>query len=159
MKVQVLAVGRQKDGPERDLTVRYLERARAAGKPLGLTGFDVAEIPESRATRPADRKAEEAAQLRLKVAGSATLALDERGAQMSSEAFADWLAKRRDSGARGRVLVSGGADGLDPAFAGEADERLAFGRMTLPHQIVRILAAEQLYRAMTILSGHPYHRS
>jgi len=159
VRVQILAVGRQKDGPERDLTVRYLERARGSGKPLGLTGFDVVEIAESRASRPADRKAEEAAQLRTKADGAVLLALDERGGQMSSEAFAAWLAARRDAGARSLAVVIGGADGLDPAFAAAADERLAFGRMTLPHQIVRILAAEQLYRAMTILSGHPYHRS
>ena len=159
MRVQILAVGRQKDGPERDLTVRYLERARGSGKPLGLTGFDVVEIAESRAPRPADRKSEEAALLRAKAAGTVVLALDERGASLTSEAFAAWIATRRDAGAKGLALVIGGADGLDPAFAESADERIALGRMTLPHQIVRILAAEQLYRAMTILSGHPYHRS
>jgi 23S rRNA (pseudouridine1915-N3)-methyltransferase len=159
VRIQVLAVGRQKDGPERELVARYLERARGSGKPLGLTGFDVVEIPESRAQRPADRKAEEAALLRTKAAGMAVIALDERGSPVTSEAFAGSLAARRDAGTRGLVLVIGGADGLDPSFAAEADERIAFGRMTLPHQIVRILAAEQLYRAMTILSGHPYHRS
>src|SRR4051812_35695551 len=107
----ILAIGRQKDGPERDLTVRYLERARGSGKPLGLTGFDVVEIPESRASRPADRKAEEAALLRAKAAGLTVLALDERGSSMSSEAFAGWIAARRDTGAKGLALVIGGADG------------------------------------------------
>ena len=87
------------------------------------------------------------------------LALDERGGQMSSEAFCRMAGGEAGRRARSLAVVIGGADGLDPAFAAAADERLAFGRMTLPHQIVRILAAEQLYRAMTILSGHPYHRS
>lgn len=117
MRILILAVGRQKDGPERDLTVRYLERARGSGKPLGLTGFDVIEVVESRAARPADRKAEEATLLRAKASGLNVLALDERGSSIGSEAFAEWIAARRDSGSKGLALLIGGADGLDPELA------------------------------------------
>ena len=159
MRLSILAVGRLKEGPERELVARYGERARATGKGLGLTGFDVVEIPESRATRPVDRKAEEAEALRVRASGALLMALDERAPSLPSEDFAELLARRRDAGDKALALVIGGADGLDPGFVAEAAGRLSFGRMTLPHQIVRILAAEQLYRAMTILSGHPYHRS
>ena len=159
VRIGILAVGRLKDGAERDLVGRYLERARAPGRQLGFSGFEVIEIAESRATRPPDRKAEEATQIRAKLADAAIVALDEGGQSPTSEDFAAGLGRRRDAGCRGLWLVIGGADGLDPAFLASAQERIGFGRMTLPHQIVRVLAAEQLYRAMTILSGHPYHRA
>ncbi|GGH31592.1 ribosomal RNA large subunit methyltransferase H [Alsobacter metallidurans] len=162
MRIAVIAVGRLKDGPERELVARYDERARASGRTLGFTGFEAFELAESRASRPADRKAEEAAAIRSRLAGlgdPAVIALDERGANPTSEAFAQSLASRRDAGLRSLALLIGGADGLDPALAAQAQERVSFGRMTLPHQLVRVLAAEQLYRAMTILSGHPYHRA
>jgi 23S rRNA (pseudouridine1915-N3)-methyltransferase len=159
VRILILAVGRLKDGPERDLVARYVDRARSAGKALGFADVEVAEFPESRATRPADRKAEEAQALAARCAGWTILALDERGTELTSEAFAERLGRWRDAGTRGLALVIGGADGLDPGFSAGAAERLSFGRMTLPHQIVRILAAEQVYRAMTILAGHPYHRA
>ena len=89
--------------------------------------------------------------------GCATLALDERGKDLTSEDFAGVLARYRDE-ARDVAFVIGGPDGLDPGFLAGADRRLRFGAMTLPHQLVRVLLAEQLYRATTILTGHPYHR-
>lgn len=159
VRIGILAVGRLKDAAERDLVARYLDRAKATGRQIGIAGFDVTELAESRAARPADRKAEEAAQLRAKAADAVVVALDEGGASPSSQAFADELARLRDGGCRNLVLVIGGADGLDPAFLASVEQRYGFGRMTFPHQIVRILVAEQLYRAMTILSGHPYHRA
>lgn len=158
MRILVLAVGRLKDGPERDLVVRYAERIQAVGRGLGMTGFDIAELPESRAARPADRKREEATALRARAGDAALVALDERGTMADSDGFARSLAQRRDAGQRELAFLIGGADGLDPALASAAQERIAFGRMTLPHQLVRVLVAEQVYRAMTILSGHPYHR-
>ena len=159
MRIGILAIGRLKDAAERDLVGRYLDRARAPGRQLGFSGFEVIEIAESRAARSPDRKAEEAAQIRAKVADAVVIALDEGGSSPGSETFASGLARRRDSGCRGLWMVIGGADGLDPTFLNSAQERIGFGRMTLPHQIVRVLVAEQLYRAMTILSGHPYHRA
>ncbi len=158
VRITVLAVGRLKDAAERDLVTRYVDRARSAGRQLGFTGPEVVEFAESRAARPADRKAEEAQDLRQRAADGVLVVLDERGPYPTSEDFAQRLAGWRDDGRRSAVFVIGGADGLDPALIAAADARVGFGRMTLPHQIVRVLLAEQLYRAMTILSGHPYHR-
>ncbi|MHB2169507.1 23S rRNA (pseudouridine(1915)-N(3))-methyltransferase RlmH [Alsobacter sp. R-9] len=159
MRITVLAVGRLKDSAERDLLARYLDRAKATGRGLGFSGFNVVDVAESRAQRPEDRKAAEAAVLREKAGEALVIVLDERGPYPTSEAFAEQLAKARDAGRRSAVLVVGGADGLDPALIVGADDRMGFGRFTLPHQLVRVLVAEQLYRAMTILAGHPYHRA
>ena len=159
MRILVLAVGRLKDGPERELVSRYLDRAQAIGQTLGVTGFEVIEVPESRAARAADRKAEEAAALRAKAGEAALIALDERGASQPSDVFAQALGVKRDEGRKAIAFLIGGADGLDPALVAQSGETICFGRMTLPHQLVRVVLSEQLYRAMTILSGHPYHRA
>ncbi len=160
MKLILGAVGRLKAGPERDLAARYLERARAASRPLGLSGPDVRELDESRARRAEDRKADEAkALLALAPAGGRIVVLDERGAHLSSEQFAALIGKARDDGAPALTLFIGGADGLDESLRAKANLALAFGAMTWPHQLVRVMAAEQIYRAVTILSGHPYHRA
>jgi 23S rRNA (pseudouridine1915-N3)-methyltransferase len=158
MHLSILAVGRMKAGPERELCERYLGRAVQAGREIGFRGPDIAEFPESRARRPEDRKIEEAAALSAR-AGALTVALDERAPSLSSEAFAQRLATARDEGKATLSFIIGGADGLDPAIVRGAQWSLSFGALTLPHQIVRVLIAEQIYRAMTILSGHPYHRS
>ena len=158
MKISVLAVGRLKSGPERELHDRYRERAVRAGRALGI-GLDVREIAESSARNPATRKDEEAALILAALPSGATpVALDERGRALDSRAFADRIAGWRDSGVRDLGIAIGGADGLGDAVLERADLRLAFGAMTWPHQVVRILLAEQVYRAVTILSGHPYHR-
>jgi 23S rRNA (pseudouridine1915-N3)-methyltransferase len=159
VRILVLVVGRLKDGPERDLTARYLDRARAAGRSLGLSPIDLVEVAESRAARAADRKAEERAVLRERIGSAGLVALDERAPSRSSEDFARMITQRRDAGLRDAAFVIGGPDGLDPALLQSADETVSFGRMTLPHQLVRVLLCEQIYRATTILSGHPYHRA
>lgn len=148
-----------KQGPERELVARYLGRAAAGGKALGLTGFAVTELAESRASSTMARRSDEARALRDIVSGSrALIALDERGTVMGSAEFAARLGRWRDDGAETVGFVIGGADGLDPAFVREASLSLSFSPLTWPHQLVRIMLAEQLYRATTILSGHPYHR-
>lgn len=158
MRITIHAVGRMKQGPERELVARYLERAAATGKPLALTGFDVIELPESRASAAASRKAEEAKAIRSALPGGVVVALDEHGKSLTSEAFARQVARWRDDGRPAASFVIGGADGLDPAFLAEAELALSFSPLTWPHQLVRIMLAEQLYRMTTILSGHPYHR-
>lgn len=159
MRIGLIAVGRMKDGPERLLVSRYLSRAAGAGKPLGLTGFAVTELPESRASSAEARKEQEGrAILAALPAGALLLALDERGRSLSSPAFADRIAAWRDDGRPAMTLVIGGADGLSPEIRDRSELVLSFSPMTWPHQLVRILVAEQLYRATTILSGHPYHR-
>ena len=147
-----------KQGPERELVARYLERAAASGRPLALTGFDVLELPESRAASAAVRKADEAKALIAALPDGAVIALDERGKSITSGAFAQQLTRWRDDGRPAVSFVIGGADGLDTTLTAKADLILSFSPLTWPHQLVRIMLAEQLYRATTILSGHPYHR-
>ena len=160
MRLVIAAVGRLKAGPERDLTRRYLERIGQIGRGVGLDAPDVIELDESRARRAEERKRDEAAALKGALDPRLTLcALDENAKALSSEAFAAGLGRRRDDGAAGVAFVIGGADGLDASLLADAEMKIAFGAMTWPHQIVRILLAEQLYRAATILAGHPYHRA
>lgn len=159
MRIAVVAVGRMKAGPERELVSRYLERAVASGKPLGFSGFSVTELPESRAGSAAARKTEEARAITAALPENAvTVALDERGKALASEALTRRIADWRDAGKPALAFVIGGADGLDPAFVAGCDLTLSFSPLTWPHQLVRIMLAEQLYRMTTILAGHPYHR-
>ena len=159
LRVGLVCVGRLKAGPERVLADRYIERAFAAGRAIGL-GVELREIAESRARRTEDRKSEEAAAIRALLPPDAVLiALDETGTAMDSAGFARLVGARRDDGTPALALVIGGADGLDPSLRRDAAATIAFGAMTWPHQLVRIMAAEQIYRAVTILSGHPYHRA
>jgi 23S rRNA (pseudouridine1915-N3)-methyltransferase len=158
MRIVIAAVGRMKAGPERELVARYLDRANGAGKPLALTGFEVIELTESRASSSASRKSDEAKALRAALPEGIVVALDERGKYLGSPAFSALIARWRDDGRPAASFVIGGADGLDPAFVASADMTLSFSPLTWPHQLVRIMLAEQLYRTTTILSGHPYHR-
>jgi 23S rRNA (pseudouridine1915-N3)-methyltransferase len=159
MRVVVIAVGRLKAGPERELCERYAQRSRDGGRALGLTGPEIIELSESRGRRADERKADEAAEILARCPPGLVVALDERGAGLDSAGFSQRLARARDAGSPAFSLVIGGADGLDQAVRQRADLILSFGAMTLPHQLVRVLALEQLYRALTILAGHPYHRS
>lgn len=160
MLMNLVAVGRMKSGPERELVSRYLDRATACGKPLALSGFEVRELPESRASSAQSRKVEEATAIGSKLPETGYLiVLDERGKSVSSKNFASIIEKQRDAGTKAMSFVIGGADGLDKSLRTKADMVLSFSPLTWPHQIVRLLLAEQLYRATTILSGHPYHRS
>jgi 23S rRNA (pseudouridine1915-N3)-methyltransferase len=158
MRLQLLAVGRLKDGPERVLCERYAARIHDGCRPLGFAGPDIVELAESRARRPEDRKVEEASSFRAKLPGGLLIALDERGRSMGSTDFAHRLARERDAGLAHASFLIGGADGLDPALREQCALALSFGALTLPHQLVRVLVLEQLYRALTILGGHPYHR-
>ncbi|WP_274627541.1 23S rRNA (pseudouridine(1915)-N(3))-methyltransferase RlmH [Arvimicrobium flavum] len=160
MKIHVHAVGRMKAGPEKELAERYLDRFAKAGLQLGFDFAGVAELMESRAASPAERQREEAERLNSQFpAGSAIILLDERGKNVSSQQFADRLAGFRDAGHKALALAIGGPDGHAAGLRDRADFVLSFGALTWPHQLVRIMLAEQLYRAVTILSGHPYHRA
>ncbi len=159
MKISIIAVGRLKSGPERALVDRYRERAEALGRRLGLTPLEVVELAEGRGRRGAERQREEGAAILQRLGPGAVVVFDERGKSLSSEAFAERLAAWRDEGRPGVHCVIGGPDGLDGPVRSRADLVLAFGALTLPHQLVRVLVLEQLYRAMTIMAGHPYHRA
>lgn len=159
MRLSIIAVGRLKDGPERDLCTRYHERATGLSRNLGFSGPDLLEIAESRCRRSEERRSEEARLIGERLPAGLVIALDERGKSFGSEAFAGRLAAARDAGTPAATLLIGGADGLAEELRARAGLVLSFGALTIPHQIVRALALEQLYRAMTILSGHPYHRA
>jgi 23S rRNA (pseudouridine1915-N3)-methyltransferase len=159
MRLLLVCVGRSKAGPERDLAGRYIERAAAAGRATGFSAVELREAAESHAARPDDRKREEAIAIRgLLPPRAAVIALDENGKQMTSRGLAAELGLARDAANATTAFVIGGPDGLEKAFVASASLTLGLGTMTWPHQLARIMAAEQIYRAMTILSGHPYHR-
>jgi 23S rRNA (pseudouridine1915-N3)-methyltransferase len=153
VKITILAVGRLARSPERELVQVYVDRATAAGRALSLGPVEVIEVE---ARKPG--KAAEAEVLRPHLADAHVIACDERGQARASRAFAGELARLRDDGVRRVVFMIGGADGLDPALVAEAQGKLAFGPQTWPHALARAMLAEQVYRAVTILAGSPYHR-
>ena len=159
MRLILSAIGRLKDAEERAIVARYKKRFDASGRPLGLGPLEILEMPESRAGSAEARKADEAQRL-IKSAGTAGLiiALDEEGRGLSSEAFAKFLAKHRDGGVKTAALLIGGPDGHGAEALKAAGLALTLGAMTLPHGLARVVLCEQLYRAATILAGHPYHR-
>jgi 23S rRNA (pseudouridine1915-N3)-methyltransferase len=159
LRLSVLAVGRLKNGPERELVERYRQRIEGMGRSLGFTGPDLLELNESRARRDDDRRAEEAAALLDRAGSGALIVFDERGKSPTSDAFAARIGGWRDEGRPSLACLVGGPDGLDPKVRARADLVVSFGALTMPHQIVRVLVVEQLYRALTILAGHPYHRA
>jgi 23S rRNA (pseudouridine1915-N3)-methyltransferase len=160
MRLVVAAVGRLKAGPERELAERYRERVGKLCRTVGFNSIEVVEINESRARRADDRMAQEGPALARVTSGDQVrIVLDPRGQSLTSEAFAERLTRWRDSGRATAYFLIGGADGLADDLTRGADLVLAFGTATWPHQLVRIMLLEQLYRAATILSGHPYHRA
>jgi 23S rRNA (pseudouridine1915-N3)-methyltransferase len=160
MRLVVAAIGRLKDAPERELAERYRKRAEQVGRRLGFRTTEVVEIRESRAANASKRMIEESIALANVIPEqAATVLLDEHGDSIDSAALAALLRRWRDDGRPAAVFVIGGDDGLAPGLRDKASLRLAFGAATWPHQLVRVMLLEQLYRAMTILSGHPYHRA
>ena len=160
MRLVVIAIGRLKPGPERELADRYRKRFDEIGRTLGFRSLDIHEIPESRARDAAARSAQEAAAILAAIPEKSVLvALDERGQNIDSTVFARNLGRWRDEGLANTIFIIGGADGLSPDLRGKAKLRVAFGAATWPHQMVRVMLLEQLYRAATILAGHPYHRA
>jgi 23S rRNA (pseudouridine1915-N3)-methyltransferase len=159
MRLAVIAIGRLKQGPERELADRYRGRFDDIGRKLGFRGLEIHEIPESRARDAGRRISDEAAAtLALVPEGSVLVALDEKGKNIDSAAFAGHLGRWRDESVGSTIFVIGGADGLSPELRRKAQLSVAFGAATWPHQIVRVMLLEQIYRAATILAGHPYHR-
>ncbi|WP_309082827.1 23S rRNA (pseudouridine(1915)-N(3))-methyltransferase RlmH [Chelativorans sp.] len=158
MRISIHAVGSLKAGPERELAERYLKRLAKAGPAVGLEFSGVREIAESRARTDLERKREEGRRLLDFLGDGTLLLLDEKGRNFSSREIGGRLAGFRDRGVRHLVIAIGGADGHDEELRSRADLWLSFGAQTWPHQLVRVMLAEQLYRATTILSGHPYHR-
>jgi 23S rRNA (pseudouridine1915-N3)-methyltransferase len=155
----VAAVGRLKPGPDRELAERYRDRAVKAGRPLGLRGPDIVEVKESRAREAERRMTEEAIAIAGALPdGAIKVVLDSRGQNASSDAFAQRIRSWRDAGCPAAGFIIGGPDGLAAGLVDGADMTIAFGSAIWPHQLVRIMLMEQIYRVTTILSRHPYHR-
>jgi 23S rRNA (pseudouridine1915-N3)-methyltransferase len=153
LKIAIVAIGRLGRGPEAELVRLYAERASAAGRALGLGPVEVVEVEPRK-----PGKAGEAEALRPHLEGAHLIACDEHGKAMASRAFAEEIGRLRDDGVRRLAFVIGSADGLDPALLAEAKAKLAFGPQTWPHALARAMLAEQVYRAVSILGGSPYHR-
>jgi 23S rRNA (pseudouridine1915-N3)-methyltransferase len=159
MRILIAAVGRMKQGPERELAERFRKRASATGRSVGMGDIDIVEVRESRADNVERRMLEESIAIaNIIPEGAITVLLDERGENLSSAAFAGHLQGWRTEDRPAVVFIIGAADGLAAGLRDKAKLAIAFGAATWPHQFVRIMLLEQLYRAVTILSGHPYHR-
>lgn len=160
MRIRVIAIGRLKSAAEQLIAQDYLDRAARLGRRLGLTKIDLREVPESRGASAERRKSEEAQSLLAAIpAGSHVIALDTRGKELSSESFASELRRLADAGLTDLVFVIGGPDGLGLELLDRARLKLSLGRLTWPHRLVRAMLAEQIYRSVTILLNHPYHRA
>ena len=160
MRIVVAAVGRLKQGPETELSERYRKRAAQTGRQLGLRDVEIVEIRESRAGDAAKRMLEESIALANVIPqGAAVILLDSRGENLDSTSLATQLTRWRANGRPAAVFLIGGADGLATTLREKAELHLSFGGATWPHQLVRVMLLEQLYRATTILTGHPYHRA
>ncbi|MDX8352838.1 23S rRNA (pseudouridine(1915)-N(3))-methyltransferase RlmH [Cognatiyoonia sp. IB215182] len=156
MRVQICAVGRLRQGSERVLYEDYLTRFERTGRNLGLGPAELIEVEDKKGGGMA---AEAALLSRAASDGALLCTLDERGKVMSSPDFAKQLDGWRDQGRQDVAFLIGGADGLDPGLRAKADASLSFGKMVWPHMLVRVMLAEQLYRAASILAGGPYHRA
>ena len=155
MRLLIAAVGRLRDAPEAALAADYMARAANAGRQLGFKSVDLIEVE---AKPPGDPRAEASALFRATPDEARKILLDERGAEWTSRQLAEKLARWRDDGVPSATFWIGGADGVSQSVKDNADEKLAFGRQTWPHRLVRVMIAEQVYRALTILCGNPYHR-
>lgn len=160
MQLALFAVGRLKSGPERELVDRYMDRLAKAGPQCGINLGPVTEIAESRAASTEQRKTEESARCLALLSDprAALIIFDETGKNLTSRAFAGAIGDLRDNGVTTLVAAIGGPDGHAPELLDAARHTVALGKLTWPHQLARILVAEQLYRAVSILNNHPYHR-
>ena len=159
LRIIIAAVGKLKSGPETELADRYAKRATQTGRALGLKAIEVIEIRESRADEAAKRMLEEAIAIANVIPpGAAVVLLDIKGENRDSDQLAAQLSAWRANDSPAVVFIIGGADGFAPSLRDKANLRLSFGAATWPHQLVRVMLLEQIYRATTILTGHPYHR-
>ena len=160
MRLLIAAIGKKRGGPEAALVEDYLDRARGFGRRRGVSDVALHEREASRGLSGEALKKREGELLSGAIPdGAKIFVLDERGENISSEKLASLLGAMRDDGAGAAAFLIGGADGHDAAIRAKAAHLISFGKATWPHMLVRAMLAEQLYRAMTILSGHPYHRS
>lgn len=159
MRLSILTIGKMKSGPEAELLARYVDRSQKAGRQLGFTGPSVLEWSESKANSSDLRKEDEAKTMLASLKPGATLiCLDERGKDISSNDLSKLMRNALDNSVPEIAFAIGGPDGHAANLRDKADQIIRLGKMTWPHQLARIMLAEQIYRSITILSGHPYHR-
>jgi 23S rRNA (pseudouridine1915-N3)-methyltransferase len=153
LRISLICVGKLGRGAEATLALDYAQRAAMAGRAFGISPVEIVGVEARKPGRAAEAEA-----IRARLGGARLVACDEHGAMVASRAFAAHLAALRDDGLRDLAFVIGGADGLDASVLGAAAERIAFGPQTWPHALARVMLAEQVYRAVSILAGSPYHR-
>ena len=159
MRLLIAAIGKLRGGPEATLVETYLKRAEGMGRQLGFSGPTVAEFDAPRSLAGAARQEQEGGALLRAAAQTTIIALDERGKNLTSKDFSKLLEKYRDDGAPGLSFLIGGADGHAAAVLERADAKISLGAATWPHLLVRVMLTEQIYRSMTMMTGHPYHRA
>ena len=155
MKMRIVAIGRIRSGPEREMLDDYAQRTQAVGRPIGLGPLDETEIDNRNLH---GKTAESEAIVAAAATADRVVLLDERGKTLNSRQFATQLEAWRDEGVRETAFCIGGADGHDRTAFKNIHLSLAFGPAVWPHKLVRIMLAEQIYRAGSILAGTPYHR-
>ncbi|NNF78708.1 MAG: 23S rRNA (pseudouridine(1915)-N(3))-methyltransferase RlmH [Rhizobiales bacterium] len=159
MRITVCAVGRLKRAPEAELCSDYLARAEKLGRQVGLSKAEIIEVPESQNAQADARKAQEATALEAKLSpGALVICLDEHGQNVDSKEFSKIIKNAADSGTSELAFLLGGPDGLSQHLVSSAARTLCFGRMTWPHRLARVMLLEQIYRAVTLMVNHPYHR-
>ena len=154
MRLRVIAIGRMRNGPEKELIEDYIARFNRTGRPLGLGPVEFTELEDKKG---GGKTAEGALLSKAIPTSAAVIALDEHGTLQDSPDFAQSLVRIRDQAPSELIFVIGGADGLAPEVLARADTKLSLSRMVWPHMLVRVMLAEQLYRAASILAGGPYH--
>jgi 23S rRNA (pseudouridine1915-N3)-methyltransferase len=160
MRLWIFAIGSARGTSEGALCEDYRDRAVKMGRNIGFSAVHIEELAVGKARDAKSRMADEAERLAGRLPeGAHIVLLDAKGKGMTSEDFADMLGALRDAGTKDLVFVIGGPDGLNPLPGKKAGRSLAFGPQTWPHLLARALLSEQLYRAITILAGHPYHRA
>ncbi len=159
MRITVCAVGRLKRAPEAELCSDYLARTLKLGRQVGITHADSVEVSEAQAPQADARKSQEADALRAKLSpDSMIICLDEHGESVDSKQFSKIIKNAADNGTRELAFLIGGPDGLSPDLISSASKSLCLGRMTWPHRLARVMLLEQIYRAVTLMVNHPYHR-
>ena len=159
MRLQVLAIGKLKAGPEKTLAKEYQTRLEGLGRKAGITRLTVTDFAESQSQTASQRQDEEAKLLGAALAPKAfALVLDERGKSLTSEAFSRLLQRHLDQGTQDLAFLIGGPDGHSALTRKTAGQLISLGEMTWPHRLVRVMLLEQIYRAVTIMVNHPYHR-
>ena len=153
VRITLYCVGKLGSAPEPVLAKDYAARATAAGRALGLGPVEIVEVETRKSGKAAEGEA-----LLARLVGDRLIACDEHGPTLTSREFAQLIARLRDDGERRLAFVIGSADGLDQHVLAAARSRISFGAQTWPHALARVMLAEQVYRAITIIGGSPYHR-